>query len=316
MEACSSQGKFNVTTYNAVAMAIITLQTFAGMWINAFIVSVLCVAWGKKRSFSSNEKILLFLGCTRFCLLCITCVFTFIEYFYPFCMYVYPVTQLLLGTQNFFSVSSLWVSAFLSVFYCIKIANFRHAFFIYLKVKIDRMVPWLILASILLALGSGIFFYMVIEESLCDNNCTSPEYFWKDSYKTHQHMLLFLFLSGFAYSTAFAAVISSAILLLFSLWRHKHRMQIKSGKNISMDAHIKAMKSILSFFFIYSINFICLVFSLIYAANKESTTPILIVVLLLAFPAVHSLILIFSNPKLEKTLLRTLYCLKCNICMK
>ncbi|KFP05489.1 Taste receptor type 2 member 7, partial [Calypte anna] len=297
----------NVTTYNTVSMAIVTLQTFAGMWINAFIVSVLCVAWGKKRSFNSNEKIFLFLGCSRFCYLFITWVFFLFEYIYPFCMDVYPATQLLQGTQNFFSVSSLWVSAILSVFYCVKIANFQHSFFIYLKVKIDRFVPWLMLASVLISLGSSSFSYKVLSESICNNtNCTSAEYLWKDSNKTHEDLLLFLFLSGIVYATAFAAVISSALLLLFSLWRHKHRMQTKSGKNISMDAHIKAMKSIFSFFFVYCINFICLVLSLIYETKRESTMPILILVLLLAFPAVHSLILIFSNPKLEKTLLRTL----------
>ncbi|XP_071598604.1 taste receptor type 2 member 40-like [Heliangelus exortis] len=317
MEACSSPGKFNVTTYNAVAMAIITLQAFAGMWINAFIVSVLCVAWVKKRSFNSNEKILLFLGCSRFCLLCITWVISLFEYIYPFCMDVYPVTQLLLGIQDFFIVSNLWISAILSVFYCIKIANFQHTFFIYLKVRIDRIVPWLMLTSVLVSLGSSIFFYKALDELICDNtNCTSAEYFWKDSNKTHEDLLLFLFPCGIAYATAFAAVISSALLLLFSLWRHKHRMQTKSGKNVSVDAHIKAMKSIFSFFFIYCINFICLALSLTYATKKESTMPVLILVVLLAFPAVHSLILIFSNPKLEKTLLRTLSCLKCNICMK
>ncbi|XP_071598599.1 taste receptor type 2 member 9-like [Heliangelus exortis] len=315
MEACSSPEKLNVTTYNAVAMAIITLQTFAGMWINAFIVSVLCVAWGKKRSFNSNEKILLVLGCSRFWYSCITWVFTFLERIYPSCLDVSPILQIFLGIQSLFNFSNLWVSAFLFVFYCIKIANFRHTFFIYLKVRVDRIVPWLMLTSVLVSLSYGIYVYEVMDEVICEkSNCTTPGNFWKQRMGISQYIFTLFFLSGFAYATAFIAVISSALLLLFSLWKHKCKMQTKSGKNVSVDAHIKAVKSIISFLLIYSINFVCLILSLIYRIKRGSGVPYFISLLQHAFPAVHSIILVFSNPKLEKTLLRTLSCAKCKIC--
>ncbi|XP_071598600.1 taste receptor type 2 member 2-like [Heliangelus exortis] len=317
MEACSSQGKFNVTTYNAVAVAIVTLQTFSGMWINAFIVSVLCVAWGKKRSFNSNEKILLFLGCSRFFYLCITWVFSFIENIYRFCKYVYPLYLFLLPIQDFFNISNVCVSAILSVFYCIKIANFRHTFFIYLKVRIDRIVPWQMLASVLVSLGYGIFVYKIIDEALCDNtNCTTLGHIWKYSIRIDQLFSMYILITGFVFAMAFSAVSFSVLLLLFSLWRHKCKMQTESGKNVSVDAHIKAMKSILSFFFIYTINFICLVLTLTYPMKNQEVVKFLIFFFQHSFPAVHSLILIFSNPKLEKTLLRTLTCMKCKICKR
>ncbi|KFU95120.1 Taste receptor type 2 member 13, partial [Chaetura pelagica] len=232
--------KFNVTTYNVVAISLISLQTFAGMWINAFMFSVLCIAWVRKKSSNSNEKILVFLGCTRFWYLCFSWVGSIIENIFHLCLCVNHLSQLLSGILTFFSCSSLWVSAFLSVFYCIKIANFQHSFFIHLKVKIDRIVPWVLLA---------------------------------------------------------------ALLLLFSLWRHKHKMQMKSLKNVSMDAHIKAMKYILSFFFLHSIHFICLVLVMIYESNEANAVNIFLLFFEHALPAVHSLILIFSNPKLKKTLL-------------
>ncbi|XP_008488956.2 taste receptor type 2 member 8 [Calypte anna] len=317
MEACSSQGKFNVTTYNAVAMAIITLQTFAGMWINAFIVSVLCVSWVKKRSFNTNEKILLLLGCSRVGYLCTAWVGSFIENIYSFCVYVHQKIQIISALLSFFNIFSLWISAILSVFYCIKIANFQHTFFIYLKVRIDRIVPWLMLTSVPVSLGVSVFVYIVIDEARCDNNnCTTSGYLWHLTVRPELHFFPLYFFTGFVYATAFAAVISSALLLLFSLWRHKHRMQTKSGKNVSVDAHIKAMKSILSFFFIYTFNFIILTLSLIYSLKKEKAVMFFITFFLYSFSAAHSLILIFSNPKLEKTLLRTLSCLKCKICMR
>ncbi|XP_051470629.1 taste receptor type 2 member 9-like [Apus apus] len=310
MEACYSQDKYNVTTYNVLVVTILSLQTSAGMWINAFMVSVLCIAWVRKKSSNSNEKILLFLGWTRFWSLCILWVGSLIESIYPLCLCVNHLSQLLSAILTFYSCSNLWVSAFLSVFYCIKIANFQHSFFFQLKVKIDRIVPWVLLGSVLLSLSIGILEDEIFDEAICHiNNFSTTGNVWKQHSKNNQHFSPY-FLSGFTYAIAFTAVISSALLLLFSLWRHKHKMQMKSLKNVSMDAHIKAMKYILSFLFLYSINFICLVLMMIYKSNESIAVNIFILFFECGLPAVHSLILIFSNPKLEKTLLRTLSCVK------
>ncbi|NXJ67897.1 TA2R9 protein, partial [Rostratula benghalensis] len=312
-----SQDQFNATSHGAMAMVIISLQTFTGMWINAFIASVLCIAWLKKKNFNSNEKILLVLGCCRFWYLCITWVYSLFSIIYPRYFYVYPMPQLFASIQSFLNFSNLWVSACLCIFYCIKIANFRHIFFIYLKVKIDRIVPWLLLGSVLLSLVIGILIYSIIDEALCSNhNSTTQGNFWKLKIKMDEHIFPVFFLAGFGFATTFMAVISSALLLLFSLWRHKCKMQTDSGKNISVDAHVKAMKSILSFFVVYSINFTCSILTLVYATKKANPVAFLILVFQYAFPGVHSLILIFSNPKLEKTLRRTLSCVKCKVCMR
>ncbi|KFU99499.1 Taste receptor type 2 member 7, partial [Tauraco erythrolophus] len=297
----------NITSYDVTAMVITTVQALAGMWINAFIVSVLCIAWVKKKIFNSNEKILLFLGCSRFWYLCITWVYSLLSAIYPWCFCIYPIPQLLVAIQSFLNFVNVWVSAFLCGFYCIKIANFRHIFFIYLKVKIDRIVPWLLLGSVLLSLVICIFVYDMIDEVHCNNlNFTTLGNLWKPRVKVNEHFFTIFLITGFGLATAFMVVIISALLLLFSLWRHKRKMQKNSVKNLSMDVHIKAMKSILSFFVIYSINFTCLILILVYYRKKENPAMFLVLVFQYVFPVVHSFMLIFSNPKMEKTLLRTL----------
>ncbi|NWS76021.1 TA2R9 protein, partial [Crotophaga sulcirostris] len=312
-----SQDKSNVTSFKAMALAIVTLQAFAGMWINAFIVFVLCIALVKKRSFNSNEKILLFLGCSRFWYLCIIWVHIFILTIYPGHYYVHPIPQLFAAIQTFLNFSNTWVPCCLSVFYCIKIATFRHIIFTYLKANVDRIVPWLLLGSVLFSLIISILAYKVNDEVHFNNpNVTISGNLWKTSVNNNAYFFPAVFITGFGFVTAFLAVIFSALLLLFSLWRHKRKMQANSVKNISVDAHIKAMKSILSSLFFYSINFTCLILSLIYATKKNETMTFVMLIFLNAFPAVHSLVLIFSNPKLEKTLLRTLLCVKCKVCRR
>ncbi|NXP28832.1 T2R41 protein, partial [Scytalopus superciliaris] len=307
----------NVTSYAAMAVAIITFEAFLGMWINAFIVSVICMAWVQKKTLNSNEKILLFLGCSRFWYLCIAWVISFLSIIYPSYLLVHHSYQLVQGAVNFFNISNVCVSACLCVFYCIKIANFENSFFIYLKVKIDRIVPWLLLGSVLFSLVVGILVYDIIDKALRNNlNSTCQGIIWKFSIRVDERFFPISFINGFLVATSFAADVFSALLLLFSLWRHKHNMQTNSMKDLRMDGHIKAMKSILSLFVMDSINFISLILTLVYSMENKIIEIFLIHLIQCNFPGVQSIILIFSNPKLEKILLRILVCVKNKFCKK
>ncbi|NWI89248.1 T2R41 protein, partial [Pitta sordida] len=307
----------NLTFYGATTVAIITLEVFAGMGINGFIVSVICISWVKKKTLNSNEKILLVMGCSRFWYFCISWVYYFLSIIYPKYLYVQPTLPLVDGVKSFFNFSNLWVSACLCIFYCIKIANFRNSFFIYLKARIDRMVPWLLLGSVLFSLVFSIIVYSAMDKALCKNlNFTSQGRFWKANIRMDEYFFPIYFLTGFLFAISFVAVIFSALLLLFSLWRHKRNMQTNSMKDLSMDAHIKAMKSILSFLVMYSIHFLIVVLNLIYSLRSQNHVMFLIYVFMYAFPGVHSLSVIFSNPKLEKILLRILSCGNFKFCMK
>lgn len=314
---CYSREEFNVTSYDTLVIVIVTFQALAGTWINAFIISVICISWVKKKSFNSNEKVLLFLGCSRFGYLIVTWVYCFLAVIYPTYFYVHPIPQVIVAVQSFLSSSSLWVSACLCVFYCVKVANFRHSFFLYLKVKIDRIVPWLLLSSVLLSLIICITIYYVSDKANCSHpNSTALENFWKMDVRMSEEFFPVFLINGFGFATASMAVIFS-VLLIFSLWKQKRKMQVNSMKELNMDAYIKAIKSILSIFIIYSLNFICLILTLIYATKKENTVSFLIFIFQYAFPSLHSLTLIFSNPKLENALLRTLQVsTKCKVCKK
>ncbi|XP_026702230.1 taste receptor type 2 member 9-like [Athene cunicularia] len=199
MEACHPQDKFNITLYDVITMVIITPQAFAGMWINAFIIAVLCGTWLKKKTFNSNEKILLVLGSSRFWYLCTTWIYYFLSVIYPWCFYVQPIPQLFSALYNFFNCSNLWASAFLCVFYCIKIATFRHIFFIYLKVKIDRIVPWLLLGLLLSSLFLCILAYDFTDKTCCQNlTSTSLGNLWVSSVRMDEHIFpLFWSVGGF-----------------------------------------------------------------------------------------------------------------------
>ncbi|XP_064002812.1 taste receptor type 2 member 40-like [Pogoniulus pusillus] len=310
MAACFSQEKFNVTSYDAMAFAITTIQAFAGLWINGFIVCVLCVARVNKKIFNSSEKILLVLGCCRFGESCFTWVYSFLTLIYAQCFYVHPMPQMFAAILSFFHSSNMWASASLCGFYCVKIANFQHTFFIYLKRKTDRMVPWLLFGSLLVSLSMAFVGYYTTDRDFKISSSTATKHLGILSFTRDGLIFLLFLISGFESSTAFIAAIFSALLLLSSLWRHKCRMQANSMRNLNVDAHIKAIKSILFFICIYSINFTGFLLLVFYFGKKEHLRMFFMSLFQHALPVAHSLVLIFSNPNLEKTLLRTLTCFK------
>uniref|UniRef100_A0A8C3U0Z1 Taste receptor type 2 n=1 Tax=Catharus ustulatus TaxID=91951 RepID=A0A8C3U0Z1_CATUS len=287
------------------SLAIVTLEAFAGVWINAFIVCVLCIGWVNKKTLNSNEKILLLLGCSRFWYLGISWLYSFLLIIYPYCFCVPLLLESLAGFQSFFDCSNIWLSACLCVLYCKKIANFSNSFFIYLKLKIDKIVPWFLLGSVLLAFVFSILVYHICNETQCNNRNYS---------RLEEYLLPIGFVIGLVFSTSLTAVVFSALFLLFSLWKHKCKMQTNSMMNPSMEAHVKAMKSILSFLLI--INFVCLVLILFYIMANVNIVTILANIYVYGFPGVHSVVLILSNPQLEKALLKTLSCVKCEFCIK
>ncbi|NXM70671.1 TA2R7 protein, partial [Serilophus lunatus] len=307
----------NAISFGATIVAIVTLEAFAGMWINAFLVLVICFTWFKTKTLNSNEKILLLLGCSRFCYLCISWIYSFLSVIYPKYICVHPILQIVVSSQSWLNYSDLWISASLCAFYCIKIANFRNSFFIYLKVKIDRIVPWLLLGSVLVSLVISILIYNDIDRAIRKNfNDTCQECIWKASKRREEDFFPILFVIGLVFVTSFMAVIFSALLLLFSLWRHKRNMQTNSMNDLSVDAHIRAMKSILSFLLMYSINFIFLILTLTYGIMTPNQVKFPIFLVVYAFPGFHSLFLTFSNPRLKKIMLRILSCVKFKDCMR
>ncbi|NWV78010.1 T2R40 protein, partial [Dasyornis broadbenti] len=119
----------------------------------------------------------------------------------------------------FLNYSGLWFGAWLSVFYCIKVASFTQSFFICLKQRISRLVPWMLLTSWLCSFATAIPFAWY--DYGIHDNFTAPLPITNSSAMgiTRTDRLIFLFYLCEA-STALPLIMSivSSILLIRSLW--------------------------------------------------------------------------------------------------
>uniref|UniRef100_A0A8C5NPD2 Taste receptor type 2 n=1 Tax=Junco hyemalis TaxID=40217 RepID=A0A8C5NPD2_JUNHY len=190
---------------------------------------------------------------------------------------------------TFLNYSSLWFGAWLSVFYCIKVASFTQSFFIWLKLRIARLVPWMLLTSWLCSFTAAIPFtwhvYSVHE------NITAPS-----------SMTDFIDLSlEYKYTFAFNIVVSN-VLLIQSLWIHTRQMQNNASgfRDPSLEAHMKTIKSVCSFLIFYITYFICLLLLYSRVFSHLSDEECMCIVILAACPTGHTMVLIWSNPKFRE----------------
>ncbi|XP_074845102.1 taste receptor type 2 member 40-like [Carettochelys insculpta] len=311
---CNIGKEYDITVASTIVLLILVAETFGGMWIQSFIVAVNCLERVKHRSLSLSDNILTVVAFSRFCFLLKTTSQTFCSAFYPEIYYSDSVFQAFKALTWFLNSSNQWFAACLCVFYCVKVANYSHPLFICLKFKISRLVPWLLLASVLLSFFSSIPFLSTIYKIHCpDLNSSLIQTYKLNNVTVETSVSYVLFICGIGFSMAFTIFITSAFLLLFSLGRHTQQMQSNSShfRSPSVEAHIQAMKAIMSFCLINIVNFIALLILLTNTFEEMSAGGLAFTLITDICPTTHSIILVLSNPKLKKTLINVLHNAKC-----
>nr|ALG92631.1 taste receptor type 2 member 20 [Nannospalax galili]ALG92637.1 taste receptor type 2 member 20 [Nannospalax galili]ALG92639.1 taste receptor type 2 member 20 [Nannospalax galili]ALG92643.1 taste receptor type 2 member 20 [Nannospalax galili]ALG92649.1 taste receptor type 2 member 20 [Nannospalax galili] len=277
-----------------IFMVIFCLESLVAMLKNGFIVTVLGREWKKSRALPSGDMIVACLAASRFCLHGLATLNDFLISF----LFCYRNNHFGI-LWDFINTVTFWLTTWLAIFYCVKISSFSHPIFLWLKWRISRSVPRLLLVSIVIgglsvistATGQTIASQMMVSYE----NCTVARMmtFYQYFYRCHV-MLMWV--------TPFLLFLMSIILLMFSLYRHVGQMRDHrpGPHDPSTQAHTMALKSLAFFFIFYTSYFLFLV---------VSATQIIVIqnfwywaweVITYAGISIHSTILMLSSPKLRK----------------
>ncbi|XP_052028887.1 taste receptor type 2 member 116-like [Apodemus sylvaticus] len=292
-------------------IVILSVEFIIGIFGNGFIAVVNIMDLVKGRMFSSVDHILTALAISRIALLWLVLVSWCLSMHDP----VHWMTRKIIGIIHTiwttFNQSSLWFVTSLSIFYFFKIANFSNPIFLYLKIRVKKvMIGTLIMSLVLLCLNITIInapenmlfieYDVTMSKSLLLNNT--------------QLCMLFAFANTMFGFIPFAVSLVTFLLLVFSLWKHQRKMQHRAQgcRDISTDAHIRALQTLIASIFLYSIFFLSFVLKVWSSLLLERTLLLLITqAARTAFPSVHSWVLILGNAKLRKASLSVLLWLRC-----
>ncbi|KAL6030205.1 hypothetical protein STEG23_035733 [Scotinomys teguina] len=281
-------------------MVIFCLVSLASLLHNGFMIIMLGREWMQNRALSAADMIVASLASSRFCLHGMTILTNLLASF-GFCYQA----NLLGILWDFTNTLILWLTAWLAVFYCVKISSFSHPALFWLKWRISRLVPRLLLCSVIMgglsaimsATGNIIVIQMTISQGSL-GNCTLGHMtldFFQYYYLSHA-VLMWL--------TPFFLFLLSIILLMFSLYRHvgKLRHQRPGACDFHTQAHTMALKSLTFFFIFYMLFFLSLVIFATKIKAMQSHWYWAREVIMYMGISLNSIILVLSNPKLRKTL--------------
>ncbi|NXP57923.1 T2R40 protein, partial [Chloropsis cyanopogon] len=261
------------------------------------------------------DMIMVSLSSSRFILQSWTTLDFLMTIFYEPSFYkenVFAVSKIIFTFLNY---SSLWFGAWLSLFYCIKVANFTQSLFIWLKLRIARLVPWMLLTSWLCSFTAAIPYAW--DFYVGRNNFTAPSSMTNTSARrtTREDSLGLLILSNAGIGLPLILSVVSSILLIRSLWVHTRRMRNNASgfRDPSLETHKKAIMAVCSFLILYIIYFICVLLLLFNVFPPFSNGDAICVVLMAACPTGHSIVLIWSNPKFRELPARIWHHTNCHI---
>ncbi|XP_059536929.1 taste receptor type 2 member 7-like [Myotis daubentonii] len=293
-------------------LMIITVGEFSvGILGNAFIVLVNFMDCIKNKKIASIDLILTSLAISRICLMCIITLDGFMLVLDPD---VYATGKQMRIIDFFWTLTnhlSIWFATCLSIFYFFKIANFFHPLFLWMKWRIERAIPGILLVCTAFA----VFISLPAADDLNDDFRLCVKAKWKTNLTLRCRVNKAQYASSKVYLNLFtlfpfSVSLISFLLLILSLWRHIRRMQLNATgcRDPSTDAHMGAMKAVISFlllFIAYNLSFLIATSS--YFMPETELAVLIGELIALIYPSSHSFILILGNKKLRQASLRVLY---------
>ncbi|XP_060615699.2 taste receptor type 2 member 10-like [Anolis sagrei] len=286
--------------------SITMIGNIVGLLGNGFITVVQGHQWLQKRKILPCDFLLINLSASRFVMLMLNSVNYILHFFSTErCLPSYKKAYVTIF-WTFMNFSSLWSATWLSVFYCVKVANFSNCLFLWLKPRINKLVPRLLGLSIVI---SSIFCFPSLIEYLGQirgGNLTVILPVNATQNEPYNKRLFHLQLTYTSINVCISIIAST--LLLASLWKHTRNLK-KSGlgsKDVSTQVHMNVIIVVLSYVFFYLAFLAALIFGVTNVFKPHRPEVLITDILATSFPSTHSVILILTNPKLKEMAARVL----------
>ncbi|XP_072506400.1 taste receptor type 2 member 4 [Notamacropus eugenii] len=284
-------------------------QLLTGIVGNLLIVIVNCRIWIKSKNLSSFDMILSSLSITRYICLCLICLYFLLSLIFPESESPSLMSIIILNAWMFFDSCSLWIVTLLNIFYCVKIANFNHSLFLWLKRNLSLKTPWLLLACLLVPVSSRFLFILL--SKIPNSIDSTKENVRNSTMVSTSGSLLLMIPTGLGFILQFVINLVSCSLLISSLRRHMQEMQKNASRfwNPQTEAHVGAMKVMIYFLVLYvpySIAQLVIFFPSLWISNywiRGITTMVNC-----TYSPGHTILIILLHPKLRARIKNILWC--------
>ncbi|XP_027714111.1 taste receptor type 2 member 7-like [Vombatus ursinus] len=276
---------------------------------NGLIGLVNFMDWVKTGRLSSLDLILTALAISR-----IVLVGSFMSIIIAINFFVLDKMIYLEPVWNLSNHLNTWLDTCLNVFYFLKIANFSHPAFLWLKWRVNKVVLRMICICFLIVLLVNFLLAekIIAISTICTahGNRTNGTHEMQITKQYHFFNRILYYMGGFA---PFIFSLISCFLLVLSLWRHSRQMQrnVTNSRDSGTEVHKKTMKCIVSFLFLFLLYHVSIIMGTLNYILFDNPLPVMLSIIITPiYPLAHSIILIKMNNKLRQASLRILWQLR------
>lgn len=298
-----------MTSLSAIPHVIIMLAAFiTGIIVNGFLIIINCYEVIKSRKLTTVQLLFVCIGISRLGLQLVLMIQSFFSVFSPLLYREKIYGEAMIFFWMFFSSLSLWFATCLSVFYCLKISGFTQSFFSWLKFRISKLVPWLLLGSVVVSTSAAILCISVEYPKNIDDAVIRNATLNGTNFKIKQINEVLLVNLGLIFPLAI--FVMCTMMLFISLHKHTHRMQnsVHGFQNASTKVHVNALRTVITFFFFFISYFVVFMVNMTFRISYGSLCFFLVKDIMAVYPSGHSILIILSNSKFQQPFKR-LICL-------
>ena len=284
-------------------------ESILGVLGNGFIGLAYCIECVKNKKFSTISFILMGLATSRICLIGLITTDGFVKIFSPEMYSSGYLIDCVTYSWVILNPLSVFFATSLSIFYFLKVANFSHCIFLWLKGHITKILLFLMGCLPISWLFTFPDITMPFINNIMKNRSTTLLITMQES-EYFINQILF----SIGTLLVFTLCLITCFLLFTSLWRHNRRMQLNATgfRDPSTEAHVKAMKILMSFIILFILYFVGTAIEIsVGSVPKNKLLFIFGMTTTVLYPCGHSFILIHGNSKLKQASLRVLKLLKC-----
>ncbi|XP_018423969.1 PREDICTED: taste receptor type 2 member 3-like [Nanorana parkeri] len=219
----------------------------------------------------------------------------------------YIVTMLV-----FAELCSLWWGTVLCVFYCVKINNYSSRLFIKVKMRISGMVPWLLLGSLMASCLSSLPYEWFVYSLVKENSTQIRNRTITEDVALHSNTVSFFIIYIVGSFVPFLIFCVATFFLVVPLFKHTRNMSHNNTgfTQGQLDVLLSAIRNMLSFLIFYILYFITGILFPVSVQLQDLIFGLVCCIFQVAYPSLHSVVLIISNVKLKQSVIDVLHCLK------
>ncbi|XP_069829450.1 taste receptor type 2 member 40-like [Dendropsophus ebraccatus] len=199
---------------------------------------------------------------------------------------------------------NLWWGSVLCVFYCVKITNYSNGLFMRLKMKISKMVPWLLFFSLVISVLSSLPCRWLVFFIKVDNITDSG------SRRLEVNVLnLFTIIVGGSI-VPFVIFCVAIYLIIVSLLRHTRNMSGRGSgfSDAQRDVHLSVIQNMISFLLFLAFYFVAYILFSGTMNLQVTTFRFICFIFICAYPSLHTISLILGNKELKNSFLIFVSC--------